>query len=94
MMFVFEYFTVSYDIAGYDFMGTHLKVVSTTISLPRQEPQNMSAHDPALLLLFWGDNDQLSKLKTNEPFKFVQGWSHSLGRTPELCSDTSHSQTM
>lgn len=49
MMFVFEYFTVSYDIAGYDFMGTHLKLF-----LPPSASQGKS-HRVCLLmtLLFY-----------------------------------------
>lgn len=93
-MFSFEYFAVSCDAAGYDLTGTHSGVVSASISLPKQEPQNVSAQDPALALLVQGYNDQLSKLKTNESVRFIQGWRHAQGRTLELCSETSSSQTM
>lgn len=94
MTFSFECFAGSCDVTGYDLMGTHSGVVSASVSLPRQELQNVSAQDPALALLVQGYNDQLSKLKTHELVKFIQGWRHAQGRTPELCSETSSLQTM
>lgn len=93
-LFAFECFTVSYVVAGCDLMGTHLGAVSLSISLLRQETQNVSAQDRALLLLVQGYNNQLSELKTNESVKFVQGWWHGLGKTLELRSEKSHSQTL
>lgn len=77
LTFGLECFAGSWDVAGYDLTGTHSGVVSASIRLPRQEPQNVSAQDPALALLVQGYKDQLSKLKTHESVMFIQGWRHA-----------------